>query len=397
MKKIILSLFLICLSITSFAQWQLTSFSQNGGVNCITTSSTIVYAGSPYGVFSSSNDGSSWNNITYLSPPYTSAPNNTQSLAFSGTNIFAGTNAGVFIMNWNTWTAINNGLTSNNIQALAISSGTNIFAGTNYGGIFLSTDYGNSWTAVNTGLTSHFIMSLAISGTNIFAGTNGGVFLSTNNGASWTAINNGLTSNYILSLAISGTNIFAGTNGGVFVSANNGASWTAVNNGLVPSNIRSLAISGYNIFASTDGLGVFYSNNSGASWNPVNNGLTFSLNTRIILAISGTSVFAGTSVGEIWRRPLSEMVVGMEESAKNTNVEFYPNPNNGNFYVDFKESIKDCNIKIIDMVGKIISEQEIKSKIDKIEFNLEIDKGIYFLNIYDNDNKLIIYKKIVID
>jgi hypothetical protein len=96
-------------------------------------------------------------------------------------------------------------------------NGSNIFAGT-AAGVYLSTDSGTSWAAVNSGLTNTNIavQSLAVSGSNIFAATfYSGVFLSTNNGTSWTAVNTGLPANtMVYSLAVSGSNIFAGTWGG---------------------------------------------------------------------------------------------------------------------------------------------------------------------------------------
>jgi hypothetical protein len=98
-------------------------------------------------------------------------------------------------------------------------SGSNIFAGTDRG-VFLSTDNGTSWTAVNSGLKDRDttnVLSLAVSGSNIFAGTDSGVFHSTNNGTSWTAISSGLPANStITALAISYSNIFAGTKSGVW-------------------------------------------------------------------------------------------------------------------------------------------------------------------------------------
>jgi hypothetical protein len=65
-------------------------------------------------------------------------------------------------------------LTDTYIYALAVS-GTNLFAGTE-GGVFLSTDNGTSWTQASTGLTSTLVSALAVSGTNLFAGTDGGVW-----------------------------------------------------------------------------------------------------------------------------------------------------------------------------------------------------------------------------
>jgi hypothetical protein len=58
------------------------------------------------------------------------------------------------------------------VRALAVS-GTNLFAGTE-GGVFLSTNNGTIWTAVNSGLAILWVQSLAVSGTNLFAGTSGG-------------------------------------------------------------------------------------------------------------------------------------------------------------------------------------------------------------------------------
>lgn len=96
--------------------------------------------------------------------------------------------------------------------ALSALSGTNLFTGTN--GVFLTTDNGASWTAVDSGLTSAFVKALAVSGTNLFAGNlDGGVFLSNNNGTSWTAVDSVLTNTAVWSLVVSGTSLFAGTGG----------------------------------------------------------------------------------------------------------------------------------------------------------------------------------------
>ena len=187
------------------------------------------------------------------------------------------------------------------VYTLAISD-TNIFAGTYVSGVFLSTNNGTSWS--QTGLTHGVVLALAVSGTNIFAGTDHGVFISTNNGTSWTEVNNGLTNTLVNALAVSGTNLFSGTSGGgVFLSTNNGTSWNLAN---TPFNDFSQMVEyGPNLFAGTQ-VGVFLSTNNGTSWTKVNNGL---MNASIrSLAVSGTSLFAGTSGRGVWGRPLSEMV-----------------------------------------------------------------------------------------
>jgi hypothetical protein len=107
---------------------------------------------------------------------------------------------------------VNNGLPNSPVYPLVFSfavNGTNIFAGTD-AGVFLSTNNGSSWTA-NSDLTFIQVWSLAVSGGNVFAGTwGGGVFLSKDNGASWKAVNPGLTNLFIPSLAVNNEYLFAG-------------------------------------------------------------------------------------------------------------------------------------------------------------------------------------------
>src|SRR5947199_10735603 len=59
--------------------------------------------------------------------------------------------------------------------------------------------------------------------------------------------------------------------------------------------VRALEVSGTSLFAGTYFGGVFRTTNNGASWTAVNNGLT-AMDVHI-LAVSGTSLFAGTNGG----------------------------------------------------------------------------------------------------
>jgi hypothetical protein len=206
------------------------------------------------------------------------------------------------------------------------------------------------------------VNALAVSGTNLFAGTygtSGGVFLSTNYGATWTAVNTGLTSTRVLSLAVLDTNLFAGTHGSVFLSINNGTSWTRVNTGLTNTNLYALAVSGTNLFAGTLwGGGVFLSTNNGTSWTEVNAGLTST--SVYALAVSGTNLFAGT-VGGVWRRPLSEMIAGVEGLQSALPEQFslgqnYPNPFNPNTKIQFGLPRSSyVTLKVYDLLGREVS------------------------------------------
>jgi len=97
-------------------------------------------------------------------------------LLVNDSNIFIGTNYGVYLSsnNGSSWNLMNNGLYDTNIKALA-QSGQNIFAATYNGEIFLSSDNGNHWFDI--GLTDVNLSSLVVA--------NGEIYASTLNGTLW--------------------------------------------------------------------------------------------------------------------------------------------------------------------------------------------------------------------
>jgi len=103
----------------------------------------------------------------------------------SGSNVYLGSNHGVFQTNDAIhWNAFNAGLANTNITSLT-SNNTFVFAGTNGGGVFRSGLVTNSWTAVNSGLPDLFITSLFTNGQYLIAGYKGGVHVSTSSGYQW--------------------------------------------------------------------------------------------------------------------------------------------------------------------------------------------------------------------
>ena len=236
-------------------------------ISCITvnfdhTGKENIFVGTyGKGIFRSTNNGTSWIDVnselpyTYITS-FVISPD-----GIGGENLFAGTfGNGVFLStdngeNWN-----QAGLPSMAVHSLVVSPNdedTTIYAGTNKG-VFLSINNGTSWTSCNDGLTSTDVRALAISsnesgGTNIFAGTNGkGIFLSTNNGTSWNPANTGLTDSIVNCFVVTGTNVFSGTAHCLYLSTNNGNSWTPVSTGgIFNLGISALAVSGTNVFAGT--------------------------------------------------------------------------------------------------------------------------------------------------
>jgi hypothetical protein len=245
-------------------------------VTCLAVIGSNLYVSSE-GLYLSTDNGVNWAAIG--SPNY-----QVQCIAMCGTKLFAGSlGAFVSVNNGETWVPIDSGLPIKNQLSLPCPSGgcgpallyppnfycfavdgSNIYAGTNFG-VFRSSDNALSWTPVNSGLTDSLVSSIMVSsilvdGSNLIAGTlNSGIFMLKNNDTNWTAVNSGLPANTNVNcLLVSGNNIFAGTwAGGVFLSTNNGTSWTAVDFGLSDLNVQCLTVSGSNIFAGTYGSGVW--------------------------------------------------------------------------------------------------------------------------------------------
>ena len=294
---------------TASDTWTLTNQPTNGTVTCFAASGTNIFAGTEAGgVLLSTNNGTTWNPVNTGLTKYT-----VRALCANGTNIFAGTwGDGIFFStnNGSNWTAVNTGLTDKTVAVL-YNSGNTILAGTWGGGVFISTNNGSNWTAINNGITETHIRSLYISNANFYAGSINGLFLSTNSGSSWTAINSGLTNTGAISLAAindnSTENLFTGSDGGgVFISTNNGTAWSAINSGLKNLHIPFLAVSSTYLFAATWGEGVFVTTNNGALWSEANDGFTNKYIRSLI--VGGTYIYAGTDDGGIYKRSVAGII-----------------------------------------------------------------------------------------
>lgn len=283
------------------------------GINC--------YLATDHGVFKTTNDGLSWNQIFF---------NDTWAqkvLVYNGNiivgtrevGIYTSTNNGMNWINTGNWNAdvhamctynntviVGNGnqpgftISRNNgssftefkhllsIPLCFAIRGNDIYAGTRpfsstYGGLYKSTDVGATWTVI--GLAGKDIFSLGIKGNYIFAGSSSeGVFRTSNEGATWAQINTGLTQLSVKSLAVIDPLVYAGTNSGIYSTSNNGSSWIIA--GLEGASVNALAVIGSQLFAGT-GNGVYVKGSTG-TWS-----LTGFQNTEIVsLRALETNLFA---------------------------------------------------------------------------------------------------------
>ena len=221
-------------------------------------------------LFRSVDNGINWEEI--MSAPNT-YPNDTTITAIGiwASKVFIGTQSGLYSSsdNGTTWTLLTSGLpTGGNLYYTIISSGPVIFASNMYG-TYLSTD-GVNWTLTLPALS----VVLAANGPNIYATNCCDILISNNYGSTWTSSNvyNNATIN---SLVVKGdTLISLGTLTywyGAFISADNGITWDTISNGIQDCNyMGALIINGSNVFAAS---GEHWTQAAAEGCNQQNNGV----------------------------------------------------------------------------------------------------------------------------
>lgn len=280
----------------------------------IVMSGTIMYAAGNYGVFRSTDNGSSWAELdtTLPSGGYTIASSNGTLLIgdyYNNNGIFVSSDGGV------SWTPADSGLETSfggfyQIVNCITSHGSTILAGTSSNGVFRSTDGGRSWKAMNSGIgfgTSVF--ALASSGTNFIAGTANGVYLTSDNGNSWAASDSGLVNlspyysgpPYVVSLAVAAGRVYAGAIGSqVFISQDDGLTWNYISNSLPGSGQSGIGLAASDsTLVVVDDSGVFLTTNDGSSWTNIAGNLP-SVTVNSFDEANGF-VFIQLTDGSVWR------------------------------------------------------------------------------------------------
>lgn len=150
-------------------------------------------------------------------------------------------------------------------------------------GIFRSSDYGaHDWTPIYNGLpdSSTLVMSLSKAGAAIFAGTNQGVYSSLDSGISWNASSSGIPDTSISALITIDSILYAGTNSGLYRSVDKGAHWNCVSSAVDSIYVECLANMGNTLFVGTS-RGVFSVNLESGNWITANKGLPLRYVTKI--------------------------------------------------------------------------------------------------------------------
>lgn len=192
------------------------------------------------------------------------------------TNLYAASNKGVFRStdNGNTW----NGLT----YAAAVTQTLNMLSvfeepGIIYAGsdkrLYKSTDNGSTWSWVPLPIDSINVYDIQRSGSNLVIAysksfNKGGVFYSSN-GISWTAASGLLATQPMYDLHVEADTVYVGGMGGVHRSVDKGMSFGASGAGL-PNGRSVLRHSGKLFAGDAGGTGVYMSSDNGTNWSQAN-------------------------------------------------------------------------------------------------------------------------------
>lgn len=110
------------------SNWSQTGLT-NADITCLAVSGSNLFAGADIGALLSADSGASWMSVNSGLTTFV------RTFAVSGSNIFAGMyDDGIYLStnNGTSWTSVNDGLTNPNIRSLAVL-GTDLFAGTDNG------------------------------------------------------------------------------------------------------------------------------------------------------------------------------------------------------------------------------------------------------------------------
>ena len=317
------------------------------------TANTVYAAG--LNVYRSTNGGGTF---TSLSIPHVDV----HDLQFSGTDLLASSDGGVYKRNTGavtpTWTNISSNLAIAQPYSIGLSptDANMIVSGHQDNGTNLTTD-GTTWRAISGGDGMVAFIDRTNS-SNIFCtyqngvlrrSTNGGtsfstiwqvpngywvtpyiqdpqvattiyaggfnVYKSINSGITWDSISNFGTALQIRWMDVCRTNnqiIYFITSNAIYKTINGGTTWTNVT-GTIPTSSTYLCVhidvndpnSVYLTTASSSGNSVFYTSNSGTTWTNISAGLPNSTANTLVTQIGLSGVaYCGTDIGVYYRNPL---------------------------------------------------------------------------------------------
>ena len=284
---------------------------------CLTNYNNVLMAGGNYGVYLSSDYGTSWVNST-TNPPLIIdfLPHGSEIYACGYGGIFRSTDNG------RNWLRAYNGAVTFISMAAGLS---NLYAASQYG-LYKSTNSGQNWSSFPSPASPDPISSIATYNDKLFVCyRDSGLYVSTSSGTSWTTGLTGFYSRHPMVIMQRGNDLYCGTNyrTGIYKSTDGGTSWVSTNRGFTNCGINAMAVTGNLLFAATNFEGVHLSEDYGDSWVllapqlPVGSFATVSAQDNYVIAGNKDSLFLSTDSGLSFESMLKDSVGGSAISGSN--------------------------------------------------------------------------------
>jgi|GEM_PF-5825963 len=350
-----------------------------------------LLAGTQTGLFTSSDQGASWNQFIVLEDAsgFDLLHQDQEGRLFAN-----GPTLSISVNNGNTWTPIR----PDRADAFVVLQDNSFIATTGQSNSVLrSTSDGETWTEVGTIPSQAALFEayqfLEDNEGRVLIGTEEGLFRSPDNGAEWEQLSLDGRSDRGRSLDKDLTGrIYAGGHEGLYRSDENGDNFVLileVDSGVV----KVLVQDERRYLVLTENEGILRSVDEGASWSPLNDGLpanpellagifdniTIVDGLNAYISVRGTGIYEGRNIIQL----------SNEESilANTFNVTAYPNPFSENVHISLLfDRSEHISIEIFDMLGRIVStlhDAQLPSGQRTMEWDTTgLPPGIYFVHVH---------------
>ena len=126
----------------------------------------------------------------------------------------------------------------------------------------------------------------------------------------------------------------------------------------------------------------FSDNNDGNNWSLASVSAGFSVQT-----VPATEVFADPGASNCF-------TVGIDQEIITTAMKLYPNPNNGNFFMDFSEVNEATTVQVFSATGQLVSAFNV-TVAGQLAVSENLDAGIYHV-VVSNSNTRTSHKMVVL-
>lgn len=172
----------------------------------------------------------------------------------------------------------------------------------------------------------------------------------------------------------------------VFYSSDGGSTWKNVSGNLpnFPTNIVKMEIGNVKdaIYVGLD-VGIYYTDNTlNGTWKPYMNGFPNSSVRDLEINETAKIIRAGTFGRGMWESDLYSITTGIDQVLSSKELDIYPNPSTGIFAVQLKEALSNENIEIevFNELGEKVYEKEVKLDNNTLQVNISsLPSGAYIL------------------